>query len=137
MLGFISFILLILLPVCVQHVPGELLSLQQQVLDGSLCLSGLSLKSCSGVRQLLSHDSVKIYTTVSLKGMTAVISLTVLRQKLVKKVTSSFRMCFTPAGEELAPPDITLDAHALQLLRGVRQAAAESLILQDQLVFLS
>lgn len=119
MLGFISFILLILLPVCVKHVPGELLSLQKQVLDGSLCLSGLSLKSCSGVCQLLGHDSTRMNTTVSSNMMTAIISVTVLMQKLAKKVMSSFRMCCSPAGEELAPPDITLDTHALQLLRGV------------------
>lgn len=55
----------LVLPVCVQHVSGELLSLQQQVLDGSLCFSRLSLKSCSGVCQLLSHDSEKINTSIS------------------------------------------------------------------------
>lgn len=45
-----------LLPVCVHHVLGELLSLTQQVLDGGLSLSSLSLESCSGIGQLLSHN---------------------------------------------------------------------------------
>lgn len=42
---------------CVHHVSGELLSLTQQVLNGSLGLSGLSLESSSGISQLLSHHS--------------------------------------------------------------------------------
>lgn len=46
-----------ILPVGEHHVPGELLSLQQQVLNCSLCLSGLSLQSCSGICQFLCHDS--------------------------------------------------------------------------------
>lgn len=41
-----------------------------------------------------------------------------------------------PAGQELAPPDVTLDTHSLQLLRGVRQTPAQSFILQNQLVLL-
>lgn len=43
-------------------------------------------------------------------------------------------VCFIPAGQELAPPNVTLDAHPLQLLCGVRQTPAQSLILQNQLV---
>lgn len=42
-----------------------------------------------------------------------------------------------PAGQELAPPDVTLDAHALQLLRRVRQTPTQSLILQNQLILLA
>lgn len=43
-------------PVREQHVPGELLSLYEQILNGSLGLSRLSLQSRSGIRQLLRHD---------------------------------------------------------------------------------
>lgn len=41
-----------------------------------------------------------------------------------------------PAGQELAPPNITLDTHPLQLLCCVCQTATQSLILQNQLVLL-
>lgn len=50
--------------------------------------------------------------------------------------TSIYFICFIPAGQELAPPNIALDTHSLQLLRGVCQTPAQSLILQNQLVLL-
>lgn len=43
---------------------------------------------------------------------------------------------FIPACQELAPPNVTLDTHSLQLLRGVCQTPAKSLVLQNQLVLL-
>lgn len=45
-------------------------------------------------------------------------------------------MSFLPAGQKLAPPDVTLDAHPLELLRGVGQVPAQSLVLQNKLVLL-
>lgn len=47
-------------PVSEHHVSRKLLSLQKQVLDCSLCLSGLSLESPSGVGEFLCHDSKDI-----------------------------------------------------------------------------
>lgn len=46
-----------MLPVSEHHVSGEVFSLHQQVLNGSLCFSVLSLQSGSGIRQLIGHDS--------------------------------------------------------------------------------
>lgn len=48
----------VVLPVTEHHVPGKLISLQQQVLNRSLGLSDLPLQSGSGVCQFLCHDSV-------------------------------------------------------------------------------
>lgn len=45
-------------------------------------------------------------------------------------------VCSVLAGQEFAPPNVTLDAHALQLLCGVCQTPTQSLILQNQLILL-